>query len=38
MRTIQQKIVHHKPSFKFDIENKTIKTNLIVDYVGGSLR
>ena len=25
-----------KPSFKFDIENKTIKTNLIVDYVGGS--
>lgn len=25
-----------KPSFKFDIEDKTIKTNLIVDYVGGS--
>ena len=25
-----------KPSFKFDIENKTIKTSLIVDYVGGS--
>lgn len=25
-----------KPSFQFDIEDKTIKTNLIVDYVGGS--
>ena len=25
-----------KPSFQFDIEDKTIKTNLIVDYVGGT--
>lgn len=25
-----------KPSFQFDIEEKTIKTNLIVDYVGGT--
>lgn len=25
-----------KPSFQFDIDEKTIKTNLIVDYVGGT--
>ena len=25
-----------KPSFQFDVDEKTIKTNLIVDYVGGT--
>lgn len=27
-----------KPSFEFDINNKTIKTNLLVDYLGGSFK